>query len=162
MKSFVFFLILAAAFGQSGLTQQKKPLQLTDSQFLTEDDRTFVAASVLQEHLGLVIKEIENFIVLCTEEQCVRISTRLDCTTKEEGLYVAMDKLESNLGLTFEESSSGYSVSWKHLEKTSPSSMLTRQGQKFPDFSLPDLNGKQVRLSDFHGKRILLVCWASW
>ena len=31
-----------------------------------------------------------------------------------------------------------------------------------PDFTLPDLNGKQHSLSDFRGKKILLVTWASW
>jgi hypothetical protein len=31
-----------------------------------------------------------------------------------------------------------------------------------PDFTLPDLNGKLHRLSDFRGKKILLVTWASW
>jgi AhpC/TSA family len=31
-----------------------------------------------------------------------------------------------------------------------------------PDFALPDLQGKPHRLSDFHGKKILLVTWASW
>ena len=31
-----------------------------------------------------------------------------------------------------------------------------------PDFTLPDLHGKQHRLSDFRGKKILLVTWASW
>jgi hypothetical protein len=31
-----------------------------------------------------------------------------------------------------------------------------------PDFTLPDLNGKPHHLSDFHGKKILLVTWASW
>ena len=31
-----------------------------------------------------------------------------------------------------------------------------------PDFTLPDLQGKLHRLSDFHGKKILLVTWASW
>ena len=31
-----------------------------------------------------------------------------------------------------------------------------------PDFTLPDLRGKPHRLSDFHGKKILLVTWASW
>lgn len=31
-----------------------------------------------------------------------------------------------------------------------------------PDFTLPDLQGKPHRLSDFHGKKILLVTWASW
>jgi hypothetical protein len=31
-----------------------------------------------------------------------------------------------------------------------------------PDFALPDLKGKLHRLSDFRGKKILLVTWASW
>jgi hypothetical protein len=31
-----------------------------------------------------------------------------------------------------------------------------------PEFTLPDLQGKPHRLSDFRGKKILLVTWASW
>lgn len=31
-----------------------------------------------------------------------------------------------------------------------------------PDFALPDLTGKSVQLSDFKGKRIMLLSWASW
>lgn len=31
-----------------------------------------------------------------------------------------------------------------------------------PDFELPDHNGNQVRLSDFRGKKVLLITWASW
>jgi hypothetical protein len=31
-----------------------------------------------------------------------------------------------------------------------------------PDFSLPDLNGKTHSLTDFRGKKVLLVTWASW
>jgi hypothetical protein len=31
-----------------------------------------------------------------------------------------------------------------------------------PDFTLPDLHNKLHRLSDFRGKKILLVTWASW
>src|SRR5712672_1101083 len=31
-----------------------------------------------------------------------------------------------------------------------------------PDFTLPDLQGKAHKLSDFRGKKILLVTWASW
>jgi hypothetical protein len=31
-----------------------------------------------------------------------------------------------------------------------------------PDFTLPDLHGKLHRLSDFRGKKTLLVTWASW
>jgi hypothetical protein len=31
-----------------------------------------------------------------------------------------------------------------------------------PNFTLPDMNGKQHSLSDFRGKKVLLVTWASW
>jgi hypothetical protein len=31
-----------------------------------------------------------------------------------------------------------------------------------PDFTLPDVNGKMHSLSDFRGKKIFLVTWASW
>jgi len=37
-----------------------------------------------------------------------------------------------------------------------------RIGTQIPDFTLPTLDGKQVRLSDFRGKRIVLFMWASW
>lgn len=31
-----------------------------------------------------------------------------------------------------------------------------------PDFTLPDLDGKLHSLSDYRGKRVLLITWASW
>ena len=37
-----------------------------------------------------------------------------------------------------------------------------RVGFPAPDFSLPDLTGQQVRLSDFRGKIIFLNVWATW
>jgi AhpC/TSA family len=31
-----------------------------------------------------------------------------------------------------------------------------------PDFTLPDMNGKPHSLSDFRGKKVFLITWASW
>jgi hypothetical protein len=31
-----------------------------------------------------------------------------------------------------------------------------------PDFGVPDRKGRMVHLSDFHGKKVLVVTWASW
>ena len=31
-----------------------------------------------------------------------------------------------------------------------------------PDFILPDLDGETHSLSDFRGKKVFLLCWASW
>lgn len=39
---------------------------------------------------------------------------------------------------------------------------LIAKGQSVPDFTLNDISGKSVRLSDFRGKTVLLLFWASW
>lgn len=36
------------------------------------------------------------------------------------------------------------------------------QSGSAPDFELPDLDGNLHKLSDYFGKKILLVSWASW
>jgi cytochrome c biogenesis protein CcmG, thiol:disulfide interchange protein DsbE len=45
----------------------------------------------------------------------------------------------------------------------SPSLRITSAEHPFaPEFSLPDMSGQQVRLSDYRGKVILLDFWATW
>ncbi|MBV8136192.1 MAG: redoxin domain-containing protein [Deltaproteobacteria bacterium] len=36
------------------------------------------------------------------------------------------------------------------------------QSLEAPNFTLPDLTGKMYSLSDYRGKRVFLVSWASW
>jgi peroxiredoxin len=35
-------------------------------------------------------------------------------------------------------------------------------GHLMPDVTLPDLEGRPVRLADFRGKKLLVFVWASW
>lgn len=37
-----------------------------------------------------------------------------------------------------------------------------RVGQTLPDIPLIDLEGREVRFSEFLGKRCIIYCWASW
>ena len=45
-------------------------------------------------------------------------------------------------------------------ENSLPSSPLV--GKQAPDFTLPTLDGTEVRLSHFHGQPVLINFWASW
>ena len=38
----------------------------------------------------------------------------------------------------------------------------TAVGEAYPDFVLPTLEGQDVRLSDYRGKKVLLIHFASW
>ena len=38
----------------------------------------------------------------------------------------------------------------------------TQQGEMYPDFMLPTVDGESARLSDYRGKKILLFHFASW
>ena len=35
-------------------------------------------------------------------------------------------------------------------------------GREAPDFTLPDLEGRQHSLSDYRGRKVFLASWASW
>jgi peroxiredoxin len=48
----------------------------------------------------------------------------------------------------------------RHISSTQSSSKL--QGKPAPDFQLASLDGKNLKLSDYHGKAVLLNFWATW
>ena len=41
-------------------------------------------------------------------------------------------------------------------------SAAMRIGRPLPDLTLPDLDGRPVRLADFRGRKLLIFVWASW
>lgn len=50
----------------------------------------------------------------------------------------------------------------KRLQKIIHAKKNINAGMMAPDFSMTDLNGKTIKLSDFRGKKVLLDFWASW
>src|SRR5436309_5922066 len=51
-----------------------------------------------------------------------------------------------------------FGVVWMQSSKYEPLTV----GKVAPDFKLPDLNEKDIRLSDFRGKVVFLNFWATW
>jgi len=39
---------------------------------------------------------------------------------------------------------------------------VVNPGDQAPDFTLRSLDGGEVRLSDYRGKKLVLFMWASW
>jgi hypothetical protein len=49
------------------------------------------------------------------------------------------------------------------LAAAAPAPAAPRVGQRHPDFTLPDIaTRKPIALSDFRGKKVLLIHFASW
>lgn len=51
-----------------------------------------------------------------------------------------------------------FGLVWMQSSKYEPLTV----GKVAPDFNLPDLNEKEIRLSDFRGKVVFLNFWATW
>jgi len=51
-----------------------------------------------------------------------------------------------------------FGIVWMQSSKYEPLTV----GKVAPDFNLPDLNDKDIRLSDFRGKVVFLNFWATW
>ncbi len=43
-----------------------------------------------------------------------------------------------------------------------PPPIGTKVGQMYPDFILPSLDGEPIQLSDYRGRKTLLIHFASW
>lgn len=57
----------------------------------------------------------------------------------------------------------GVAVVKNEIEQTArKQAASTWVGKQAPDFTLPDINGKQISLSSFKGKFVLVDFWASW
>ena len=48
------------------------------------------------------------------------------------------------------------------LSTRAPKAAVLQVGDRADDLALPDLDGKTQRLSQWHGKRVLLNFWATW
>jgi len=70
--------------------------------------------------------------------------------TEVESLYNSLDPSLKELEIA------------KMIKKSIDGQKVTDVGSMAPDFSQPDVNGNQVKLSSFRGKYVLVDFWASW
>ena len=68
-------------------------------------------------------------------------------------------------GITFEvkkTSASGDRIVLRTPDHPVPPKAVLKRGTAAPDFTVEDMEGNELRLSDFRGKYVLLDFWATW
>ena len=93
---------------------------------------------------------------LCSDAMCIPITDEA-ALVRDGGIELGAfaRALDRPLAVDVEERAACLGASARERTQTLAS-------QHAPDFTLPDLAGRSHSLSEHHGKKILLVAWASW
>ncbi len=134
-------------------------------------EHTVQVAEALDDPTGLWVPvdkltEINGFVLkpegVCIGEICIPLSRKSEdklVTTKDSRQYVNLTQLAKQLKQTVVADTEARVWSFGPVPPVEHAQM---QHALAPDFALPDRSGKLVKLSDFRGRKVLLLTWASW
>ena len=145
--------ILATQVLSDSLRKAYRSLVVKQSQF----DKDTVGLSALIERLKYDIKQ-QNKLFVYSHSGSI-ISTMIIFIELSQGRLSNSEAVGLLRKLSFEQQNSEMG---QKINKILYSYGNPEVGQIAPDFSLTDKNGKLVRLSDFKGKYIIMLFWASW
>ncbi len=128
------------------------------SQTLADANDLWVIPEDLTRINGFVLKPQGA----CLDELCIPIIQDRDndmLVTRSDQKWFNVTELANILQQSFvvDHATSTWSFGAMPLERRS-----FLNSAQAPDFELEDRNGNMVKLSDFRGKKVLLVTWASW
>jgi hypothetical protein len=123
---------------------------------MVEEGRLLVPAEVLPKVNGFTLKPSG----LCADALCIPIPKDAAWTREHEGIdYVDVSLVAAYLDQALTSNADGAVWSVGDVPRLQRSPLTAG---KAPDFALEDRKGNMVRLSDFRGKKVLLLTWASW
>ena len=123
---------------------------------LVEGDELWVPAENVAAVTGFAMKP-EG---LCAADLCVPIPADAGWVREQGGkTYFNLVRFARKMGQEFAVDADENVWSFTAVPTAQTSPLLAGEA---PDFALPDRNGKTVRLSDYRGKKVLVLTWASW
>lgn len=117
-------------------------------------DELWVGRAELREATGWELKP-EG---LCKDDRCIPLASA-DPDSLVDGDSVHVSALWERVGRPVLRADDGRT--WM-LGCAAAELGAALESLEAPDFELPDIDGRLHRLSDQHGKKVLLVTWASW
>jgi len=177
-------IMLAAWLGVTatgvGQDQQVAPGQPQAVRSIRVDNELFLDCGDVAKVLGWEFKIVQpdRLAVFCRNGEngfCIPVQLKPGNHRGAEPLLVAADVLATALSLrvhemggkitiarqprsaarSVAESATGYNAEWGRGRGFQP-------GQTLPDIPLTNMEGREVRFSEFLGKRYIIYCWASW
>jgi hypothetical protein len=121
---------------------------------VVEGDNLWISTSDLTRATGWELKPQGA----CLNDRCVPIPADRHSEFVRPGLF-NLSALAQHLGEPFVHDKQD--ALWSFSD--APDEIGNRlRSLEAPDFALPDLDGKLHSLSDYRGKKVLLMSWASW
>ena len=117
-----------------------------------EGEELWLSADALTAATGWVLKP-EG---ICRDDQCVRVPQGVPLVRRDQVNLTAFANLLGQPVLRDD----AHAV-WGFGD-AAPARRASMQSLQAPDFTLPDLEGRPHSLSDYRGKKVFLVSWASW
>lgn len=131
---------------------------ITEVTALEDPTDLWIAADNLEAATGFVLKPEGA----CLNDICVPIRQDVDSElyiNRDGTGWVNVSALADKLGQAYAVDREEGVWSFGPVPAVRQS---TLESAVAPDFEMTDRNGDLVRLSDFRGKKVLLVTWASW
>ncbi len=123
---------------------------------LVDDDRLLVPSEYVQAITGFELKPQG----LCAGDVCIPIPSDAGWLVKQDGAtYFNVSGFAHKVDQVFAVDVEQKVWSFTPVPRAQTQPLLAGNA---PDFALPNRAGKLVRLSDFRGKKVLLLTWASW
>jgi peroxiredoxin len=126
---------------------------------LGENGDLWVTAADLQRINGLALKPPG---VLCVGDVCIKLAEKgtSPLLKKKDGQeWINVSGLAQQLKQPFAVDRETGTWSFGPIPETRTPFLKSAVA---PNFELPDRKGKMIRLSDYRGKKVLLMTWASW
>ncbi len=121
-----------------------------------EADDLLVPADKVQAITGFELKPQG----LCAADICIQIPADSGWVISRGGAaYFNVTRFAKKVDQVFAVDAEQHVWSFTTVPRTRTSHLSAGEA---PDFALPDRDGKIVKLSDFRGKKVLVLTWASW